>query len=268
MTQVRTIEDRIRKPSSKLSKLAFCIYGKGGVGKTSLLRYMPGKGLVIDIPQYEGGTMVLSDCADRIDVLPIVKWDELEDVLQLLKENKQGYQWYAFDTITAIQELAKRKTLKERTLAADPHMLDQRDYGKVGLLIGDFIPKFRSLSLHGIFLAQERLRGTGEDGTLEYQPDLTPSSFAGVNPSMSLTGRLYIKEVEDGDTHEMMWERHLRVGPHQTTVTKARAVPGRDLPLVIREPKLGEIFAYLMGLEGAKRPEAAKADVAITFELV
>ena len=59
------------------------------------------------------------------------------------------------------------------------------------------------------------------------------------------------------------WERRLWVGPNNTFVTKTRAVPGRELPEVIRNPNLGQIVGYLLGLPGIERPEGVEMGLTI-----
>jgi len=242
-----SIESRIIKPSPKMQYLAGCIYGRGGVGKTTLLGTMPGKGIVIDVPHIEGGSIVLADHQDRIGLFQASDWGDLAEIYGYLRNDRHSYKWVAIDTLTAIQELAKRKTLKDREgiLGADPHTISQQDWGKIGQLDAEVYYKFKLLPMHVIFNAQERLRGTDE-GALEYQPDVSPSALSSLLPPMYLVGRLYIQEVtlESGATE---WQRRLRVGPHYKTVTKVRALPGRQLPPVIVHPHLGHIFAYLLG---------------------
>ena len=81
--------ERIRKPSASLSRVSVCIYGRGGVGKTTLLSTMPGKGLVIDIPQIEGGTSVLAGLRPKndLDVLPVVNWEGLQEAMSEMRNS-------------------------------------------------------------------------------------------------------------------------------------------------------------------------------------
>ena len=102
---------RIHKPRAELARVSVCIYARGGVGKTTLFSTMPGKGLVIDIPQVEGGTSVLAGLTDKVDILPVVTWDELQGAYEFLKGGQHDYKWVGVDTITACQELAKRKAI-------------------------------------------------------------------------------------------------------------------------------------------------------------
>lgn len=252
MTSAPTSLKNVYKPSVD-AKQAFglCIYGRGGVGKTSLLGTMPGKGLVIDIPQIEGGTFVLEDKADRIDVVPVESWDEVEPIYWFLKNQKHDYKWVAIDSITAFQELAKRKVVKERdmSLGADPHTITLQEWGKMGQLVGELVYKFRTLPVHTIWVAQERRHGSDESGNV-IGPDIIPSALSALMPSMMIMGRLSVQQNEDGE-----WVRHLRVGPHPDYYTKVRAKPGLKVPPVIQKPDIGGLLRFLLGSGPA--PEAA-----------
>ena len=124
--------------------------------------------------------------------------------------------------------------------------------------------RFKQLPLHVIYLAQEQLRGGGEDGTLEYQPGVSPASLSALLPAMFLVGRLFTREVEDPETKAMVVERWLRVGPHASTVTKVRALPSRPLPPIIKNPNLGGIFAWLLGVD-VPAPDAAQEEALVAI---
>jgi hypothetical protein len=130
-----------------------------------------------------------------------------------------------------------------------------QDWGKIGQLMSELIYSFRLLPIHVIFLAQEKAKEN--DGVREYQPAISPMSLDALLPSLHLVARMYMYENDDGS-----WERRLRVGPHTMFLTKVRAVPGRDLPPVIVQPNLAQIFAYLMG-QKVKRPTAGKDESGI-----
>lgn len=265
---VKSIAERIQKPSPRFGHVAACIYARGGTGKTTLLGTMPGKGIVLDVPVIEGGTMVLHEHADRIDVFPCLDWSDLDGMWKYLKYEKHDYKWVAIDTITATQQLGKRKTVSERDLSADPAQITMQDWGKIGNLNTELFYRYRQLPLHLILLAQEKVKDSGEGGVLEYQPDISPASMTGLIPSMFLIGRLYTREVDDPkNPAKRIIERRLRVGPHASTVTKARTLPSRPLPPVIRDPNLGGLFRWILGAEDAKQPEGIFED-ARTLELI
>lgn len=239
------------KPSAEVKQaFGICIYGRGGVGKTTLLGTMPGKGLVIDVPQIEGGTFVLEDQADHVDVVPVATWNEVDDIYWYLKNGKHEYRWVAIDSITAFQELAKRKVIKERDLDADPYVIQLQEWGKMGQLIGELIYRFRTLSVHTIWIAQERKHGSDEGFGSVIGPDIIPSALSALMPSMMMVGRMSVQQDETG-----AWVRQLRVGSHPDYYTKVRAKPGLVVPPVIANPNIGGILKFLLGSGPA--PQAA-----------
>ena len=241
-----SIAERIHKPSPDIGKIAATIYARKGVGKTTLLGTIPGRGLILDTALTEGGTMVLSHLANRIDVLSINQWDDFEQALVYL-QGGHPYAWASVDSMTGAQVYAKGKTVKDRTLDTDPAIVSMQEDGKIGELMAMLVYRLRALDMHVVITAQERERGT------EKQPDVSPASLSALLPPMYLVGRLYTAEVTNADG-VLVDERRLRVGPHPNFTTAARAIPGRSLPSVIREPNLGQIFGYLLGVD-VPRPE-------------
>jgi phage nucleotide-binding protein len=261
----RTILERIRKPQAQIKRYLVVIYARGGVGKTTLLGTIPGQGLVIDVPQYEGGDMVLADKRNRIDIAPVETWEELNDIYLALKKNagKIGdtqYNWVAIDTITACQQLARKKVIKERDeITSKPYQIRGQDWGSMKELMGQLFERFRLLSMPVYFTAQEKVRrdrdSPEEDAESIVVPNVQPAAIDLLLPHPMLIGRLYMHQNDEGK-----WERYLRVGPHENFVTKARSMPGRRLPPIIRKPNLGQIIAWMCG-EDVKRPRAAPDDM-------
>lgn len=235
-------------PTQKES-FSLCIYGRGGTGKTTLLGTMPGQGLIIDIPQIEGGTFVLEHVADRIDIKSLTAWDEIDDVFWFLKKQPHAYQWVAIDSLTAMTQLAIRKTIGERDLDVDPNKISLQDWGKVGRLVGEMIYRFRTLPIHTIWIAQERKYGNEEQGDPKMVgPDTSPAALQMLIPPLMLCGRLTIEYTLEGAA-----ERHLRIKPHPEIHAKVRARSGLDVPGTIRNPHLGQLLKYLLG--SGERPE-------------
>lgn len=245
----------IRKPDRNIRPGGICIYARGGVGKTTLVGTMPGKGLLLDVPQIEGGTFVLADKADRIDIVEIEEWDAIDEAYWNIKKGTWKYNWVAIDSITAMQELAKRKVIKERNLDADPHKITLPEWGEIGQLVGELVYRFRTLPIWTIWVAQERQHGNDDDGSTPRQlgPDVIASALRALQPSMMLVGRLAVAQNGDG-----RWERTLRVGPHPSYITKVRALPGKQIPDVLTKPNLNEILRYL--LADGKKPKGVKED--------
>lgn len=235
----------VYRPGQQLGQaFGLCIYGRGGVGKTSLLGTMPGRGLIIDVPQIEGGTFVLEAHAERIDVVPVESWDAINAIYWFLAKGEHDYQWVAIDSITAFQELAKRKTISDRALdIMDPHTMTLQEYGKVGRLLGEMVYKFRTLKQHTIWIAQERKFGgdnEGERGIIG--PDVLPSALSMLMPSMLMMARLSVEFTMMGTA-----ERHLRLGASESYYTKCRSKSGIEVPHVIRNPHLGKLLKFILG---------------------
>ena len=243
-----TLLSRIHRPSPRLAKIGACIYAKGGAGKTTLLNTMPGQGMLLDVPQIEGGSSVLAG-NENIDVVPIETWDHYQEAYDLLKNNTPSpntgkpYNWVALDTISAASILARRKAVRERNIDSAPTQITQQDWGRIGQLMEDLFYLYGTLPQHVIYLSQEKLRESGD--VHEYQPAISPMALEALHPSLFLIGRLYIAEVvtEAG----IVEERRLRVGTSERYFTKVRAVPGRALKPILKDPNLKEIFGWLLG---------------------
>lgn len=235
--------------ASKKQKLSICVFARGGSGKTTLLGTMPGKGLVIDIPQIEGGTFVLEDHEDRIDVTSVEKWDDIDKIYWHLKDPKNhDYGWVGIDTITAMTRLALRKTIGERNLDVNPHKITTPEWGTVGQMVAELVLKFRLLPVHTVWLAQERTFGNDNEARV-VGPDTSPAARAALLPPLMMCARLWVEHTLEG-----VAERHLRVHKHSDFDTKIRVKPGVDMPAVIRDPNLKQIIGYALSGNG-ERPE-------------
>lgn len=253
----------VYKPSARhMQAFSICIYGPSGSGKTTLLGTMPGRGLVIDVPQIEGGNFVLSHVADRIDIKDINDWDEIDGVYKILRANNHGYDWVAIDSITAFSELARRKVTRSRepSLTNDPHSVTQPEWGRIGNQVGELIYQFKLLNIHTIWTAQERMHGgrdTGEPAMMG--PDVSPATLKKLKPPLLLLGRL--TEEHNGESYE----RRLRIGPSERYYTKYRAERiGLRVPHVIRNPDLRSILKYLLGT-GAPPEEVEETSLVLTL---
>lgn len=257
----KTFADKVHAPVAKIEKLSIGIYSKGGVGKTSILSTMPGEGLILDVPDIEGGTYVIDPAANpNIEVYDVDVWKDFEEVRKGLAsgvESKRGkpFKWVALDTLSAAQDLAKRETKKGRAIDVDPSQVTQPEWGQIGERMTELIYQFRALKIHTIFLAQEQIREV-DDGISMYVPAISPMSLTAFFPPQHLVGRMWVTEVLD-DEGGIKEERRMRVGAHEKFMTKARCVPGRVLPSVIADPDLKSILGWMLGVKNAKKPTAA-----------
>lgn len=241
----------------------FCVYGPTGTGKTTLLGTMPGPGLILDIPQIEGGTFVLADKASRIKGVAIEEWGEIDEIYwALVKRDEKALpgvgrlRWVAVDSISAMLQLAKRKVVKERDrdLGADPHKITLPEWGAIGQLVGELIYRFCALPYAVLFTAQERSHGgrDNDPGPMQLGPDVIRSALLMLKPPMTLIGRLSLETEGDRE------QRILTIGPPDGLyIAKARMPPGKRLPYQIRNPHLGKILRYMF--EDGPKPKAARS---------
>ena len=258
----KSVIDRITEPVADVPNFLVLIYALAGVGKTTLLGTLPGYGLVIDIPDFEGGTSVLYKKAKRIKVTSVYEWDEFDVLYKMLRKMEHQFDWVAIDTISAAGKLARKKVINERDeIGGAGHKLRIQDWGEIGQLNEQLYEKFRSLPIPVIFTSQERERITTNDDEEEITrivPNVTPASLDALLPHPMLTGRLYMYEDSDGK-----WHRQLRVAKHSRFDTKSRSLPDRPLPSIIRSPNLGKILAYMMGQDVKKPKQGEESDAGL-----
>lgn len=247
---------KIGRPSRKVPRYCVVIYARTGMGKTTLLGTMSGYGLVIDTSQYEGGTEVLYDDRDHVDVVSVTKWEEFNKLYLALRrgELERDYDWVAIDTVSGATKICWRKVLKERDeIVSQKYHRTPANYGSVGSLMGILFAEFRSLPMPVIFVAQEAAREDEEDeDEMIIGPDLTPMSLKELAPHPKLFGRLFVHRLDSG-----RWERRLRVGVHAGFYSKSRTIKGRRLPDIIRRPDLANILDWMQG-EDVEKPRGAK----------
>lgn len=193
-------KQRIRKPGTR--PLRFLVYGRNKVGKTTFGASAP-KTLVVD-PE-SGGEALGQD----VDLWPISRWPDLDEVWRFLREGKHPYENVCFDGLTRMSNMALRFVMKmqeERDLDRIPGMVQQRDYGKAGELMKGMLFNLHTLPVGIVYTAQERMEssagfGDAEDEDSEevearFVPDLPRGVRSSVNAIVDVIGRLYTVKVE------------------------------------------------------------------------
>ena len=213
------IEARIFDVSKGSPYVRLLAYARNGVGKTRLGASFPDP-LIIDIN--EEGTR----SAEKGKVFPAKTWSDIAAIYWYLQKGDHPYETVVIDTITQMQVLAMRRTMKEkeeRDPEADPKQPRIQDYGKANTMMGEMLLMFRNLPMHVVFLAQERIVGDAEEGELEVaMPDLPNGSRKHAMGAVGIIGRLYQREVKDKNTKKTKWAVCMLVGPHEEYETKDR----------------------------------------------
>src|SRR5438128_12531556 len=88
--------------SSRLARIG--LYADNGVGKTTFLTTVPGRGLVVSADQEN--VKPLKGHADHIRIWKMNDWNDLDDILHLLQGKDTPFEWCAFDTWSRVQDMA------------------------------------------------------------------------------------------------------------------------------------------------------------------
>lgn len=223
------------------------IYGRSGVGKTTIAATFPKPTLLLDVKEH--GTGSISDVKE-LDVLPVTEWSEIEEIFWYLYSGKHKYKTVVIDTVTQMQDLAviycKEQEGKKRDDATSKNM-----WGQAAALMKATLINFRDLPLDVIFLAQDRV--STEDTSLEDQiitevgPRLMPSVAGTINAAVSVIGQAYIKEYTTNKDGQMktVFSYRLRIGPHAYYLTKVRKEKAIVVPESIGNPTYEKLLSYL-----------------------
>lgn len=210
-------------------------------GKTVFGASLPGT-LIIDIN--EKGTKSVRH-AEGVSVFQAQSWVDVVYAYWFLKASTQGstkkkFKCYTLDTATQMQHVCMKHVLAEaedRDPYRPPQTPKMQDWLKVSELMKPLILNFRNLSMHGIFLVQERSMDN-EEGENERVPDLSPGSRGTLLAAVDVIGRMFTKEVrvinrkKNKETKRI--EHFMLTAPHDRYPTGTRL----DVPAIIRNPTM------------------------------
>lgn len=260
------------KPVSELPMtLTALIYGRSGTGKTTFAATWPKPLLLVDIR--EKGTDSIARVED-VDVISIENWEELEDLYWFLKKSTHQYQTVVLDQVTQMQDLAKRRALKDDGKPEDSGIFSQRIWGNIAGMMNTWLLHYRDLDDLGInvcFIAQDRTTESSDEGGSEGQIDptvgarLMPSVAGFLNAAVKLIGNTfirenYVKEVDDKGKSKRtrIVEYAMRLGPHSVYLTKLRTGKNIEIPATIVNPTYDAIVSIMRSSPPAHKPVRRK----------
>ncbi len=190
---------KIKKATDINNKVGtYLIYAKPGVGKTTSLKYLPGKKLVIDIDK---SSSVLAGEKD-IDIVEVDSYNIWTDWLNIVKElisNKgEGYDIIVVDNVS---ELFRATLANLGRDGKNRRVPEQSHYQQVDFTILDSLRALKSTGKIIVFTAWETTDQWTTEGGQVYNrlmPDMRPKILNNFLGLCDVVGWLMIKEDEDG----------------------------------------------------------------------
>lgn len=176
----------------------YLIYAQPGMGKTTALKYIKGKTLVLDIDK---SSTVLAGC-ENIDIAEIDTHDIWDDWLLAVKELLAGAA-KDYDTIVVdnISELFRATLANLGRKGKNNRVPSMADYQRVDFTILDSLRALQKLNKRLIFTAWETSDLWTEPNGQQFNraiPDIRKSILTNFLGLCDVIGRLVVTEKEDG----------------------------------------------------------------------
>lgn len=192
------------------------IYSEPGKGKTSMIKSLVGKTILLSV---DGMYHVLNGLPD-IDIVTMDSnkpHDELTNFIRYVFKNKQNYDNIVIDNLSTFQKMWLNERARETT-SGNPEI---QHYSIIDRIMFDTILSFKKLGKNLLIFAHEKqveiVRQSGGTYT-QFQPDLRNlDAIMGIVP---IVGRLVIRE--NPETKEE--KRIILLQPTQTTRAKDQLI--------------------------------------------
>ena len=263
-----SVVDRIESGVSfdESDGIKIILYGRSGSGKTTVWSSFPGPILaVVCSGGMKPGELRSIPVEYRKKVHPVTISSSLE--FKELIEHQEAtnkYKTVVLDHVTGFQDkiLAELLDMDELPAQKSWGLANQQTYGTMSLQAKQMFRQAFSLDCNVVFVGQERENGTEGDSELitpHVGIALTPSLAGWLYPAADYVCHTFIrpkmveKVVKIGGknvTSEVRGkgvEYCLRVGPHDSYITKFRAPKGSELPDVIVDADYDKIMEIIQG---------------------
>jgi phage nucleotide-binding protein len=191
----------------------FLVYGEAGVGKTSLIRTLPGRVLILSA---EAGLLSLSSVADdpRFGVKVVSTPEDMREAYEFLYGPDHGFDWVVLDSFSEICEVFLSH---EKAQTKDP----RQAYGKVieqGTAMGR---AFRDLPINAMLTAKEEKTKDESTGRVLVEPSMPGNKLKQAIPF--LFDEVFRMVVVDDPESEEGSQRWLQTQPDVRSVAKDRS---------------------------------------------
>jgi len=175
-------------------------YGFAGVGKTTLIATIPGKGLVLSA---ESGLLSLRQriaagtMAGAVDVVVVSTIDDVREAYAVLAKAGHGYDWVALDSVSEIAEVV---LTSEKAKTKDP----RQAYGALIDAMGSLLRAYRDLPLDVYFSAKAERVKDESTGKVTVQVLMPGAKLAQAIPYL-FDEVFHLVVVEDKEGNSARW---------------------------------------------------------------
>jgi len=218
---------RISPAAVKIPTLKILIYGEPGVGKTVFSATAP-KPLLIDV---ERGSRSVLNVNNPVDVLEFRSIEQVEAIVQYLKNGNSAFDKYDTIILDSITELQARLLDQQLRELGDTAPVYKADFGVWGVntqRLRMLVSAFRDIEKNLICTAHVRTEKDEQTGLNVIKPFMTPGLSKTVSGIFDVVGYLRI---------DSKGERILRLQPTKTILAKSRLA----LPAEISNPTFDSI---------------------------
>lgn len=177
------------------------VYGASWVGKTVFWGTAP-KPIFASA---ENGLLSLWN--KEIPFVDIRTIKDLEDLLEYLKTNENGYETVIIDSITEINEIIKSEIEKKTGKT-----MQLQDWWVLSKKIRALLSEFKNLKMHVLLIAQEQIERDG-DVVTKVLPSLNGRSATEIASVMDVVWYVFVDKA---------WQRHITTSTDARLITKDR----------------------------------------------
>lgn len=186
----------VKASDLKESKATYLIYGNPGAGKTTAIKYLPGKKLVVDIDK---SSVVLMG-EDDIDILEIDSYKIWESWIEAVKYIKDNFKDYDFIVIDNVTELFRSILAQQGREGKNNRVPSMADYQRSDFVIMDSFRAIKSVDCNVLFTAWETSdKWETEAGQIFNRaiPDIRRTILNNFLGLCDVVGRLIISEKDE-----------------------------------------------------------------------
>jgi len=201
--KIKTVRESVSDTAEKIA-----VYGDAGAGKTSLIRTLPGKTLILSA---ESGLLSIQDI--DADVAEVSSVEDVRDAYRFLRDSDHPYEWVALDSFSEICEVLLSE---EKAKTKDP----RQAYGAVIEAGTSLARAFRDLPLGVYFSAKAERQKDEATGRISASISMPGAKLGAALPYL-FDEVFYLFCATDKESGEL--ERWLQTTGDQRAIAKDRS---------------------------------------------